>query len=131
MKINKYISIDEEIFKRLKRETNASDIINTLLKDYYNKEQCENIEKLTENLNKFNKIHKENLKNMREIKQKISKIKQKEQFILSKVKSRDKLIELLKEKRQKTLQNPYRRITYNLTISEEADHILKGGRQIS
>lgn len=77
MKINKYISIDEDIFKRLARETNASDLINEQLKAYYNKKNCENVVILKQNLVILKQINKENNKKAKELIKKIDKLDQK------------------------------------------------------
>lgn len=77
MKINKYISIDEDIFKQLSREDNASDLINKQLKAYYNIKNCENIEILEQNLCKIKQINKENRKKEKEIASKLLKLNQK------------------------------------------------------
>jgi predicted CopG family antitoxin len=77
MKINKYISIDEEIFRHLSRETNASDLINELLKAHYNKKSFENVEILMQKYAEIKQINKENHKKEKELFKKIDNLKQK------------------------------------------------------
>jgi D-hexose-6-phosphate mutarotase len=88
MKINKYISIDEDIFYKLKKETNASDIINKQLRAYYNVKDCENIEILKQNLYKIKQINKENRKKEKEIASKLLKLDQKNKDFFEKIKIR-------------------------------------------
>ena len=77
MKINKYISIDEDIFRQLSRESNASELINEQLKQYYNLKNVENVEILKQKLAQIKQINKENRRKEKEIKQKIDKLDQK------------------------------------------------------
>jgi len=77
MKINKYISIDEDIFRQLSRESNASDLINEQLKTYYNRKNCENLALLKQNLADLKQINKENNKKAKELIKKIDKLEQK------------------------------------------------------
>jgi hypothetical protein len=88
MKINKYISIDEDIFYKLKKETNASDIINQQLRAFYNTKDCENIEILKQNLYKIKQINKENRKKEKEIASKLLKLDQKNKDFFEKIKIR-------------------------------------------
>lgn len=99
MKINKYISIDEDIFRQLSRESNASDLINEQLKEYYNIKNCENIEILKQKLVEIKRINKENRKKERKLLQKIDKLDQKNiKFFLNFKKSYPKeLINKLKK----------------------------------
>lgn len=77
MKINKYISIDEEIFRCLSRESNASDLINELLKTHYNQKNSENLVLLKQNLVILKQNIKENKRKEKELIQKITKLDQK------------------------------------------------------
>lgn len=77
MKINKYISLDEDLFHKLKNENNASNIINELLKEHYNAKNIENIELLEQNLYKIKQNIKDNRKKAKELASKILKINQK------------------------------------------------------
>ena len=130
MKHNKYISIDEEFFYKLKEESNASDLINELLKAYYDGKNCENREILRKYLLKIKQILKENRKKQREIEDNIAKIDAKEQkinlFLKEKQLTRAKLIKQIELRREKEKQQG-RRITYYDTAEEEAARILKGG----
>jgi len=83
MKINKYISIDEDIFKQLSREINASDLINEQLKAYYNQKSCENLEILKQKLAEIKRINKENRRKEKELISKIDKLSQKNKDFLS------------------------------------------------
>jgi len=88
MKINKYISVDEEIFRLLAEETNASDLINELLKAHYNQKQCENLSILQQKLTEIKRINKENRKKERQLCQKIDKINQKNKEFFENVQQR-------------------------------------------
>jgi plasmid maintenance system antidote protein VapI len=99
MKINKYISLDDDLFYKLQKENNASNIINELVKEHYNIKNIENIEILEQNLYKIKQIIKENRKKSKELSLKISKIKQKnrEFFDIFKKSYPEELIKKLKK----------------------------------
>jgi predicted CopG family antitoxin len=63
MKINKYISIDDELFYKLQKENNASNLINELLKDHYQLKDIRNIDVLEQNLAKI----EQNIKHFRKL----------------------------------------------------------------
>lgn len=98
MKINKYISIDEEIFKQLSKETNASDLINNLLIAHYNIKNCQSLEILKQKYSEIKLINKENRKKEKEFKFKIDKLckKNKEFFSVFKQAYPQELLEKLK-----------------------------------
>lgn len=98
MKINKYISIDEDIFKLLSKETNASELINEQLKAYYNQKNCENLVLLKQNLANLKQINRENNKKAKELIRKIDKLDQKNKdfFAIFEKKLSKELIEKLK-----------------------------------
>ena len=77
MKINKYISIDEDIFRRLTRENNASDLINQLLLSHYNQKNCQNLEILKQKYAEIKQILKENKRKEKELRLKIDQLDQK------------------------------------------------------
>ncbi len=84
MKINKYISLDEDIVHQLQREINASDVVNQQLRAYYDVKSCESVEILKQKLIKIKQILKENRKKEKELIQKITKITQKnKEFLLN------------------------------------------------
>lgn len=87
MKVNKYISIDEEIFKRLSKEINASDLINQQLIAYYNQKSCENVEILKQKYAEIKQINKENHKKEKELRLKIDKLTQKNKEFFDNFKS--------------------------------------------
>ncbi len=45
MKVNKMLSLDLEIIQRLQQERNASEIVNNLLKEFYEEAKVEDAEK--------------------------------------------------------------------------------------
>jgi len=98
MKINKYISIDYELFHKLQRENNASSIINDLVKEHYNLKDIENIDILRENLYKIKQINKENRKKEKELRLKIDKIEAKNKLFFDNFKKSypEELIDKLK-----------------------------------
>lgn len=77
MKINKYISIDEDIFRQLTRENNASDLINQLLLSHYNQKNCQNLEILKQKYAEIKQILKENKRKEKELRLKIDQLDQK------------------------------------------------------
>ena len=77
MMINKYISIDEDIFRRLTRENNASDLINQLLVSHYNQKNCQNLEILKQKYAEIKQILKENKRKEKELRLKIGQLDQK------------------------------------------------------
>ncbi len=77
MKINKYISIDEDIFRQLTRENNASDLINQLLLSHYNQKNCQNSEILKQKYAEIKQILKENRRKEKELRSKIDQLDQK------------------------------------------------------
>lgn len=125
------ISFDQEIVDKLQREKNYSGLVNEVVKNYYDAGSIENLQILNKNLQETKQIIKEKNKKKREIEAKIAKIKEKEAFILEKVKSRPALIKKIIEKRTLQNINNYRRIEYMITPEEEADNILKGGRAVT
>ena len=123
------ISLDTEIIKKLKAETNYSDVINEQLKGYYAVKTCENVEILKTNLTKTKQILKENRKIRREIEEQLLKIDKKHKLFKKKLLSRSKMIEEIK-KRRASENNSHRRTQYFITPEEEADRLLKGGAEI-
>lgn len=98
MKINKYISIDDNLFYKLQKENNASNIINELVKGYYGTKDIENTVILQQNLCKIKQVIKDNRKKAKELSLKILKINQKNKdfFNLFKKSYPEKLINKLK-----------------------------------
>jgi len=132
MKTNLTLSLDSDIAIKLKRESNYSDLVNEQIKLYYDANQINNQQILRENLQKIKQNIRESNKKRREIEAKIAKIKQKEEYILEKVKSRPALIKRITEKRAAiNSHNSYQSVIYSITPEEEADRILKGGSQIT
>ena len=97
MKINKYISLDEDLFQLLSKETNASSLINEQLRVYYALKDCENLNILEQNLAEIKQKIKENRRKEKELVQKINKITQKNKDFFANFKKSypDKLIEKL------------------------------------
>jgi len=126
MKNNITISLDDEIVRKLKAESNYSDVVNEQLKGYYAVKTCENEEILRTNLTKTKQILKENRKIRREIEGQLLKIDKKQKLFKRKLLSRSKMIKEI-EKRRKIEQNSQRRIIYYITPEQEADRLLKGG----
>jgi len=120
------ISLDTEIIKKLKAETNYSDVINEQLKGYYAVKTCENVEILKTNLTKTKQILKENRKIRREIEEQLAKIDKKHKLFKKKMLSRGKMIQEI-IKRRASENNSHRRTQYFITPEEEADRLLKGG----
>lgn len=87
MKINKYISIDEEIFRCLSRESNASDLINEQLKAYYNQKNSENLVILKQNLALIKQNIKENRRKEKELMKKIDNLDKKNKDFFEKFKN--------------------------------------------
>lgn len=98
MKVNKYISIDEDVFRQLSRENNASNLINELLKEHFNQKTSENLEILKQKHTIIKQILKENRKKDKEIKKKIDKITEKNKKFFDNFKKAypDQLINKLK-----------------------------------
>jgi len=130
MKTNITITIDEEIAKKLRAETNFSNVINEQMKGYYDVKKIEDLEFLNEKLSEIKQILKKNRKKRREIEDTIAKITQKRKNFKLKLKkqglTRAKLIKQI-EARRKSEQSSHRRVTYYITAEEEADTLLKGG----
>jgi len=113
MKINKYISIDDDLFYKLQKENNASQIINELVKGFYNVKSIENIEDLKQNLCKIKQIIKDNRKKAKDLSLKIAKIdqKNKEFFAIFKRSYPEKLINKLK-----TIENLDYDLAHSLSV---------------
>jgi len=133
MKSNITITIDQEIVKMLREETNYSDVINEQMKGYYAVKTCENQEVLRLNLAKTKQILKENRKKRREIEAALLKIDQKHKKIKQSLRkqglTRSKLIKQI-EKRRALEQTSHKRTTYYEDPEAEADRILKGGKKL-
>ena len=74
MKINKQVGFDEDIYQRLQQEDNASDVINSQMRAYYNIKECKNIVLLKQNLTIIKQNIKENRKKEKQIVMEIDKI---------------------------------------------------------
>ena len=127
MKNNITISLDSTIVRKLKAETNYSDLINEQMKGYYAVKTCENIGILKLNLAKTKQILKENRKKRREIEAVLDKINKKHKLFKKKMLSKGKMIQEI-IKRRASENNSHRRTQYFITPEEEADTLLKGGR---
>jgi len=128
MKNNITISLDSEIVRKLKAETNYSDLINEQMKGYYAVKTCENVGILRLNLAKTKQILKENRKKRREIEAVLLKITKKEKLFKKKMLSRSKMIIEIEKRRAYEKNSTGKRTEYFITPEEEADILLKGGR---
>ena len=126
MKNNITISLDSEIARKLKAESNYSDLINEQMKGFYSVKTCENTEILNRNLTGIKQNLKILRKKRREIEAVLSKIDKKQKLFKKKMLSRGKTIQEI-IKRRKFENNSHRRTQYFETPEEEADRILKGG----
>ncbi len=122
------ISLDTEIIKKLKAETNYSDVINEQMKGFYDVKKIDNLEILNQKLTEIKQNGKILRKKRRVIEDNIAKIEKKQKLFKKKLLSRSKMIEEI-IKRRKSENNSHRRITYYITPEEEADRLLKGGTQ--
>ena len=120
------ISLDQEIIKFLKEETNYSDVINEELKARYTLKKIENLEVLNKKLAEIKQNMKIFRKKRRIIEDNIEKITQKEKLFKKKMLSRSKMIKQI-EKRRSFENNSHRRVVYYETPEEEVNRILKGG----
>ena len=123
------ISLDTELIKKLKAESNYSDVINEQMKGYYDVKQIDNLEILNEKLAEIKQNLKISRKKRRIIEESIAKITKKHKLFKKKMLSRPKMIAEIK-KRRASENNSHRRTTYYITAEEEADRLLKGGKQI-
>jgi len=126
MKNNITISIDSEIVRKLKEESNYSDVINEQMKGYYAVKTCENVEILRLNLAKTKQILKENRKKRREIEAVLSKIDKKQKLFKKRLLSRGKMIKQIIQNRANS-QTPHSRVKYFTTPEEEADRLIERG----
>jgi len=127
MKTNITITIDQEIAKKLREETNFSDLINEQMKGYYDVKKSENIEFLSKELIKTKQILKKNRKKRRDIEETIEKITQKQKNFKKKLLSKAKMIEQIRTRRANE-RNPQKRVEYFITPEQEYDILLKGGK---
>ena len=99
MKVNKYISLDDELVKELQREDNASKVINDLVKAHYDEKDVKNIDVLYQKLAKIKQIIKENRRIAKDLVKNIQEInkKNKDFFSIFKKAYPEKLIERLKK----------------------------------
>ena len=123
------ISLDTEIIKKLKAETNYSDVINEQMKGYYDVKLIDNLEILNQKLTEIKQNLKISRKKRRDVEENITKITKKQKLFKKKLLSRGKMIQEIK-KRRKQEQNSQRRVIYYVTPEEEADRLLKGGVKI-
>ena len=126
MKNNITISLDDEIVRKLKAETNYSDVINEQMKGYYDVKLIDNLEILNQKLTEIKQNSKILRKKRRVIEENIAKIDKKQKLFKKKLLSRGKMIEEIK-KRRASENNSHRRTEYYITPEEEADRLLKGG----
>jgi len=126
MKNNITISIDSEIVRKLKEESNYSDVINEQMKGYYAVKTCENVKLLKINLAKTKQILKENRKKRREIEAVLLKIDKKRKLFNKKLLSRGKMIKEI-ERRRAEEQSEHRRTTYYETPEHEANRMIERG----
>lgn len=86
MKSTIHLSLDQELIDQLRKENNYSDLVNNVVKEYYNGINCENIAILMQNEAKYKKEARVIAKKRRLIAKKIEKIKQKEKKVIKIVK---------------------------------------------
>ena len=127
MKTNITITIDEEIARKLRAETNFSDLINEQMKGYYDVKKIENIEFLNQKLVEIKQILKKNRKKRRDVEETIEKINQKQKLFKKKLLSKAKMIEQIATRRANE-RNSNKRTEYFITPAEEYDILLKGGK---
>ena len=120
------ISLDIEIIKLLKAESNYSDVINEQMKGFYDVKKVENLEILNQKLTEIKQNSKILRKKRRIIEENIAKIDKKQKLFKKKMLSKPKMIEEIK-KRRASENNSHRRTEYYITPEEEADRLLKGG----
>ena len=123
------ISLDTELIKKLKAESNYSDVINEQMKGYYDVKQIDNLEILNTKLAEIKQNLKISRKKRRDIEDNIAKITKKHKLFKKKLLSRSKMIIEIR-KRRASENNSHRRTTYYITPEEEADRLLKGGEKI-
>jgi len=121
------ISLDQEIIKFLKEETNYSDVINEELKARYTLKKIENLEILNKKLAEIKQNSKILRKKRRIIEENIAKITQKEKLFKKKLLSKAKMIRQI-ETRRANERNQNKRTEYFITAEEEYDILLKGGK---
>ncbi|MBR9679357.1 MAG: hypothetical protein GON13_03760 [Nanoarchaeota archaeon] len=121
------ISLDTELIKKLKGESNYSDVINEQMKGYYDVKLIDNLEILNEKLVEIKQNLKFSRKKKRVIEESITKIEKKHKLFKKKLLSRSKMINEI-EKRRALEKNSHRRTEYFITPAQEADILLKGGK---
>ena len=121
------ISLDQEIIKFLKEETNYSDVINEELKARYTLKKIENLEILNQKLAEIKQNSKILCKKRRIIEDNIEKITQKEKLFKKKLLSKAKMISQIAKRRTEE-RNQHKRTEYFITPEEEYDILLKGGK---
>jgi len=126
MKNHITISLDHEIVKKLKAESNYSDVINEQMKGYYDIKLIDNLEILNRKLTEIKQNSKILRKKRRDVEETIAKIDKKQKLFKKKLLSRSKMIQEI-IKRRASENNSHRRTQYFITPEEEADRILKGG----
>ena len=129
MKTNITISLDSEIVRRLKAETNYSDLINEQMKGFYSVKTCENEQILKTNLAKTKQILKENRKKRREIEAVLLKIDKKQKLFKKNMLSKPKMIIEIEKRREREKGLTGSRIEYYETVEQEAERLLKGGEK--
>ena len=120
------ISLDIEIIKLLKAESNYSDVINEQMKGFYDVKKVENLEILNQKLTEIKQNSKILRKKRRIIEENIAKIDKKQKLFKKKMLSKPKMIEEIK-KRRASENNSHRQTIYYITPEDEADRLLKGG----
>jgi hypothetical protein len=88
MKINKYISLDEDIFHKLQREDNASELVNRQMREYYDVKSCKSIEQIKNNLSEIKQILKDNRRKERILNKEIYNIQKKNKEFLTNIQGR-------------------------------------------
>jgi len=129
MKTNITISLDSEIVRRLKAETNYSDLINEQMKGFYSVKTCENEQILKTNLAKTKQILKENRKKRREIEAVLLKIDKKQKLFKKNMLSKPKMIIEIEKRREREKGLTGSRIEYYESVEQEAERLLKGGEK--
>jgi hypothetical protein len=88
MKINKYISLDEDIFRELSKENNASEVINNTLKEYYNIKNSKSQAVIRTKLEDIKQILKENRRKERILSKELYKMQIKDKEFLANIQAR-------------------------------------------
>ena len=121
------ISLDTEIVKLLKAETNYSDLINQEMKGYYDVKKIENLEFLNKKLAEIKQNLKISRKKRRDVEETINKITKKQKLFKRKMLTRPKMIAEVKRRRAEENKFDYKHTEYFTTVEEEVDSLMKGG----